>query len=1121
MHPQSSVSYVGWFQSFFQAKHFGSVLALSLSLVLAACGGGGNTVTENDLVDPGADGVAPTLTSVSILQQQEKNSSPDGVAKLGQSIKVDFTASEALMLPVVTINGVEASLQGKIGDWSASREMVESDVEGYVTFNISFSDTSGEVGVDVSETTDDSRVQYCVEGCVAPVEDPLVGEWMLDGVGAAGVGPTAGSMEWFTTDADVVAARACWFDDSFVFGLDGSFSNEMGADTWVEAWQGGTDSCGAPVAPHDGTAAGTWVWDEAAGTLTINGKGAHLGLPKAVNGQELATPSAAPDSITYNILTLTADGMNLTVTVETAPGVWWTFNLAKKPVSPFVGTWKLDGAGAAGVGPTAGSMEWFTTDADVVAARACWFDDSFVFGADGSFSNEMGTETWVEAWQGGADSCGAPVAPHDGSAAATFSHNVEAGTVTINGLGAHLGLPKAVNGQELASPSAAPESITYNILTLTADGMNLTVTVETAPGVWWTFNLAKVPPSVLIGTWMLDGAGAAGVGPTAGSMEWFTTDADVVAARACWFDDSFVFGADGSFSNEMGTETWVEAWQGGADSCGAPVAPHDGTAAATFSHDVEAGTLTINGLGAHLGLPKAVNGQELATPSAAPESITYSILTLTADGMNLTVTVETAPGVWWTFNLAKNSSVVADPVVADPVVEDLGTGDNNVLNVSEVINFNSATVGVYALADFGNNVSTLVADPTDATNTVVSVVKGNETWAGTTIASGLVIYPLTATETVMSVRVWSPEAGITVRLKLEESGDPTHSVETDAVTTKAQEWETLTFDFSNQGEGTAELNTDYVFDTLSIFLNFGSAGSSETYYFDDVTFIGAAAVASGTELVVNRDFQAGSTSWLNADTAITSYYAVDVASAGDVWSVNLSQVMTLTPATSYDVSFKAKGSVARDMVAGLGLNAAPYSAATETVSLTTEWTTFTYTITTTTADGVDFGDANSRVLFDMGGAVGQVWIDDVSVKLTGGDGAELLTNGDFQAGPASWLNADTAITSYFAVDVTSAGEVYSVNLSQVMTLTPATSYEVSFKAKGSVARDMVAGLGLNAAPYSAATETVSLTTEWQTFTYTITTTTADGVDFGDANSRVLFDMGGAVGQVWIDDVSVK
>ncbi|MFM1603527.1 MAG: hypothetical protein ACKJRM_01975, partial [Porticoccaceae bacterium] len=204
MHPQAIVSNLGWFQSFFQAKHFSAILALSFSLILSACGGGGNSVTENDLVDPGSDGIAPVLVSVSILQQQEKNSSPDGVAKLGQSVKVDFTASEALMTPVVTINGVSASLAGKIGDWSASREMTESDVDGYLTFNISFSDTTGEVGVDVSETTDGSRVQYCAEGCVAPVEDPLVGDWMLDGAGAAGVGPTPGSMEWWSADAAAV-----------------------------------------------------------------------------------------------------------------------------------------------------------------------------------------------------------------------------------------------------------------------------------------------------------------------------------------------------------------------------------------------------------------------------------------------------------------------------------------------------------------------------------------------------------------------------------------------------------------------------------------------------------------------------------------------------------------------------------------------------------------------------------------------------------------------------------------------------------------------------------------------------------------------------------------------------
>ena len=69
----------------------------------------------------------------------------------------------------------------------------------------------------------------------------------------------------------------------------------------------------------------------------------------------------------------------------------------------------------------------------------------------------------------------------------------------------------------------------------------------------------------------------------------------------------------------------------------------------------------------------------------------------------------------------------------------------------------------------------------------------------------------------------------------------------------------------------------------------------------------------------------GSTGWTGADTAVASYYAVAVASAGDVWSVNLSQVMTLVADTAYEVSFKAKASVARTMVAGLGLNHGPWT----------------------------------------------------------------------------------------------------------------------------------------------------------------------------------------------------
>ncbi|MBT6939815.1 MAG: hypothetical protein HN994_05425, partial [Candidatus Marinimicrobia bacterium] len=92
-----------------------------------------------------------------------------------------------------------------------------------------------------------------------------------------------------------------------------------------------------------------------------------------------------------------------------------------EPGSPIEGTWKLAPiAGALMVGPAANDGSWWSNTEDDVALRACYFDDEYVFGADGSFSNVLGTETWIEGWQGGTDACGAPVAPHDGSNAASW-----------------------------------------------------------------------------------------------------------------------------------------------------------------------------------------------------------------------------------------------------------------------------------------------------------------------------------------------------------------------------------------------------------------------------------------------------------------------------------------------------------------------------------------------------------------------------------------------------------------------------------------------------------------------------------------------------------------------------
>jgi hypothetical protein len=81
------------------------------------------------------------------------------------------------------------------------------------------------------------------------------------------------------------------------------------------------------------------------------------------------------------------------------------------------------------------------------------------------------------------------------------------------------------------------------------------------------------------------------------------------------------------------------------------------------------------------------------------------------------------------------------------------------------------------------------------------------------------------------------QTGIPIRFKIENSNDPTQSVETEAFTSVAGEWEVLEFDFSNEATGTAALNTSYPFNKASIFFNFGTIGNNENIYrFDNISF---------------------------------------------------------------------------------------------------------------------------------------------------------------------------------------------------------------------------------------------------------------------------------------------
>ena len=157
------------------------------------------------------------------------------------------------------------------------------------------------------------------------------GTWKFTpAAGAFQVGPTQGSNGYYQNSANDVDTRFCQFDDEFVFNADGSFQNVLQGLTWLETWQAASEGCGAPTPPFDGTAVATWAYSASNNTITINGKGAYLGLQKAYNGGELNNVANAVNSITYTVTTLTSTNMTLDILVGPPGGAWWRFNFTKK-----------------------------------------------------------------------------------------------------------------------------------------------------------------------------------------------------------------------------------------------------------------------------------------------------------------------------------------------------------------------------------------------------------------------------------------------------------------------------------------------------------------------------------------------------------------------------------------------------------------------------------------------------------------------------------------------------------------------------------------------------------------------------------------------------------------------
>ena len=157
----------------------------------------------------------------------------------------------------------------------------------------------------------------------------ITGDWTIAPKAYAFyVGPNQGSSTWWFNELSHVSKRSCFFDDIFRFNSDGTFVNVMDGLTWLEDWQNpaGDSYCGTPQAPHNGSTTGQWTINSQSTSLTISGVGAHVGLPKVINGSEIDNPNNTPSSITYTISELTESQMTLDINIGSG---WWGFELIK------------------------------------------------------------------------------------------------------------------------------------------------------------------------------------------------------------------------------------------------------------------------------------------------------------------------------------------------------------------------------------------------------------------------------------------------------------------------------------------------------------------------------------------------------------------------------------------------------------------------------------------------------------------------------------------------------------------------------------------------------------------------------------------------------------------------
>jgi hypothetical protein len=149
------------------------------------------------------------------------------------------------------------------------------------------------------------------------------------------------------------------------------------------------------------------------------------------------------------------------------------------------------------------------------------------------------------------------------------------------------------------------------------------------------------------------------------------------------------------------------------------------------------------------------------------------------------------------------------------------------------LTFESTTLN-YNWLNFDGGNSTVIDNPDkrgiNTSSRVTRMVKNaGQPWGGSLInLDGPIDFSASKT---FKVKVWSPRVGARMLLKVENSGNPNLNYEVEMASTKAGEWEEITFDYS-------AINTANTYDRIVVIFDLGTPGNGSadfTWYFDDIT----------------------------------------------------------------------------------------------------------------------------------------------------------------------------------------------------------------------------------------------------------------------------------------------